>query len=152
MAGRPTKLTAEVRRVILQAMRMQLFAEQAAALAGIDPATLDTWLHKGRNGGASLYVQFAREFELARVSGERTLVGLIMKGAQAGKTDDAKWILERRAPKRWGLQVRVTIEQEQAAFLERLRERLSPEAYAAVIRAAVDEPGEAAGIGSGETR
>jgi hypothetical protein len=42
------------------------------------------------------------------------------------------------------------VEEEQRDFLERLRARLTPEAYAAVIRAATDDSGPATDAGEGD--
>ena len=144
----PSKLTAEVRRIVLEGLRLGLFHAQCAALAGVDIRTLDRWLRKGNSGGASAYVSFAREVERASAEGERDYVGQIQRAAQGGAWQASAWILERRAPKRWGLQIRVTVEAEQAAFLERLRERLRPDEFARVVHAAMDDGSEAAALPS----
>lgn len=133
-----SKFSDETKTKILQAMRMGLFAEQAASLAGIGQSTLDDWLRDGRDGREH-YASFVAEFERAKAIGEQVSVAQIQKAAGAGQWQAAAWILERRHPKRWGPKVRLIVEEEQREFLDRLRARLSPEAYAAVIRAASDE-------------
>lgn len=147
--AKPSKLTDESRRVVLESMRLNLFAEQAAALAGVNEKTLDDWLSKGRKGIAP-YADFVREFDIAKAQGERQSVVRIQKAAAGGQWQADAWILERRHPKRWGPKVRLIVEEEQREFLDRLRARLTPEAYAAVIRAADDESEPAGVEGSGE--
>lgn len=146
--ARPTILTADVRDSIVRSMRLGLFAEQAAQLAGIAERTLDNWVRQGKDG-VEPYATFYAEFCAARAQGEQAYVGVISKAAASGEWSAAAWILERRHPKRWGPKVRMIVEEEQRDFLERLRARLTPEAYAAVIRAATDESGSAA-VGGGE--
>ena len=147
--GRPNKLAPEVRESILRSMRLGLFAEQAAQLAGIAERTLDDWIRKGRDG-VEPYASFYADFSAAKAQGEQSYVGVIGKAAASGNWNAAAWILERRHPKRWGPKVRMIVEEEQRDFLERLRARLTPEAYAAVIRAATDDSGSATDAGEGD--
>jgi hypothetical protein len=147
--GRPNKLAPEVRESILRSMRLGLFAEQAAQLAGIAERTLDDWIRKGRDG-VEPYASFYSDFSAAKAQGEQSYVGVIGKAAAGGNWNAAAWILERRHPKRWGPKVRMIVEEEQRDFLERLRARLTPEAYAAVIRAATDDSGPTTDAGEGE--
>jgi hypothetical protein len=143
---RATKFTDEARRIVLESMRINLFAEQAAHLAGVNEKTLDDWLSRGRKGEKT-YAEFVREFEIAKATGERASVARIQKAAAGGQWQADAWILERRHPKRWGPKVRVIVEEEQREFLDRLRARLSPETYAAVIHAA-DDDGDDGDVGT----
>jgi hypothetical protein len=51
--GRPTKLTPERHRRIVEAIRAGCYAEVAARAAGIVPSTYYDWLQRGQNGEAS---------------------------------------------------------------------------------------------------
>jgi hypothetical protein len=109
------------------------------------PTTLHRWLRHGRTQTRGRYRKFLNAVEKARAEGESRDVALI---AKAASTDwkAAAWRLERRAPRRYGLRVQVSVQQELEAILDRLQNGLMPDAYEKVLEliAAEDaEPGQA---------
>ena len=65
MAGRRPKLTPETENVILRALELGLSYKDAAAIAGINEATLHTWRRKGRETRGQPYRAFHERVEAA---------------------------------------------------------------------------------------
>jgi transposase len=113
VSGRPTKLTPEVQKRIIDALRAGNYVETAAAYAGIGRQTLYDWLHRGAKEGKGAYHEFHEAVEKALAESEVRDVALIAKAAEA-QWQAAAWRLERRAPERWGKRVTVDDQQKQS--------------------------------------
>jgi hypothetical protein len=97
--GRPTSLTPEVAKIIVDAMHAGNYLETAAALAGISVATLRNWLRVGRRGESPELADFAQAVTQARAIAE---VRDLDRIGRDPSWQSAAWRLERRHPKRWG--------------------------------------------------
>ena len=99
--GRPTKLTPEVHRKIIQALSLGNYRKDAAAFAGIDAATLRRWMALGRadpeGPNGALYQEAAQAQALAKV----TALGCITKAIRDGDWRAAAWYLQRLHPEQF---------------------------------------------------
>ena len=134
------KLDAAVTQRITDLIRAGNYLEVAATAAGIHPTTLHRWLRQGRAQVRGRYRKFVNAVEKAQAEGESRDVALIAKAA-ATDWKAAAWRLERRAPRRYGLRVQVSIQEELEAMLERLQNGLGPDAYHDVLQLlSADDP------------
>lgn len=102
--GRPCKLTPEVQKRIVDALRGGNFRETAAKWAGVSPGVVSQWM--SRKGEP--YESFQRAVDDAEQGAEVRSVALIMKAA-AEDPKHAQWWLERKFPERWGRKERYTV-------------------------------------------
>ena len=98
------KLTPELQDRLCTLIRVGNTVEVAADAVGISESTFYLWMERGTKSGGSYtrYRNFRSEVERARAEAEATLVARISKAAQNGSWSAAAWLLERRAPDRWG--------------------------------------------------
>lgn len=98
------KLTPEVQERICTLIKVGNTVEVAVDAAGIAESTFYTWMERGTRNGKNYakYRAFRDEVHRARAEAEATLVARIAKAAQNGSWSAAAWLLERRAPDRWG--------------------------------------------------
>ncbi len=101
MAGRPTKLTAEVRGRLLAAIRVGADYGAACAYTGISRDTLHEWRRKGR-AGRQPYSGFSDALKEAEGMAVLGWLAKIEKAANDGTWQAAAWLLERRYPERYG--------------------------------------------------
>lgn len=149
--GRPTSLTRHVHQVVTRAMRSGNFLETAAALAGVDPATLRRWIARGererrrrQNGEppdrtATAHVRLAQEIERAAATAQSEVVGRILR---SGREDwrAAAWWLERRHANGWGLKPSERIlQREFDAMLDQLQSKLDHAAFEQFLQAVADD-------------
>lgn len=99
--GRPTKLTPEVQKKIVDAIRAGNYKEVAARYAGIGETTFYEWLKKGGQCKNGVYTEFQKAVKNAEAEAEVRDVALIEMAAKENWTA-AAWRLERRHPDRWG--------------------------------------------------
>ena len=99
-----SKLSPEVQEQIVRLIKVGNTNEVAADAAGISRATFFSWMDRGKKVGKTNkpYRDFREAVEQARAEAEATLVARIAKAAQNGSWSAAAWLLERRAPERWG--------------------------------------------------
>jgi transposase len=114
VAGRSSKLTPEVQKAIVEALRAGNYQESAAAYVGISHTTFHNWLNRGReearritdgekaNPKEAAYLEFLDAVEKARGEAEVRNVMHIQRAAQEGTWQAAAWFLERSFPRRWG--------------------------------------------------
>jgi hypothetical protein len=103
----PRKLTPEVHRQIVKALREGAFREAAAKAAGIRPTTLTEWVQRGEKADPDdeterSYAVFAADVSRAEGEVEIEQTKKLLKATSRG---DAKGIaiwLERRFRARWG--------------------------------------------------
>lgn len=98
--GRPTKLTPEVHKRIVDMVRAGNYPEIAAQAAGINSATYYRWMQKGEDGTAP-YGEFREAVKEAQAAAESHAVTTIRKAAMDGTWQAAAWYLERSKPERW---------------------------------------------------
>ena len=108
--GRP-KLDEATTQKICDLLRAGNYLDTAATAAGVHKTTLHRWLRLGREQKRGRYKKFVEAVEKAQGEAEARDVALIAKQAP---TDwrAAAWRLERRAPRRYGQRVQISIEQE----------------------------------------
>lgn len=114
--GRPTKLTPDRHRLIVELLESGNSQATAAQAAGVHPATLQRWLARGRpddpdapdtpDDDTEPYRSLWHAVEEARARAEATMVVMIRR---AGATDwrAAAWFLERSRPQEWGRSTRL---------------------------------------------
>lgn len=144
--GRPTSLTPEVERRILSALRGGNYREAAAQAGGVHRHTLRNWIVRGE-AGEEPYAAFLAAVEKAEAFAERRLLKLIKVGLEGWQSK--AWIMERRWPSRWGGRVRSAVNDELAAIMKRIEEKLDPETFAKVVDATRED---APGASPGSTR
>lgn len=98
--GRPTKLTPEVHKRIVDMVRAGNYPEIAAQAAGINSATYYRWMQKAEDG-TSPYCEFREAVKEAQAAAESHAVTTIRKAAMDGTWQAAAWYLERSKPERW---------------------------------------------------
>lgn len=111
--GRPSELTDEKRKTIVNALRTSLCSlEDAGWLAGISPRTITRWRKEGESddglGRDTPERTFWRETETALAEGRFLLAGRAFKNT-AWDARLALTILERRDPKNWGAKQTVDV-------------------------------------------
>jgi hypothetical protein len=133
--GRPTKLTPELQRRIVKAVRCGNYGETAAASEGVDRATYYRWMERGA-AGEDPFRDFCDAVTRARAIAERRMVNVVRTDATQN-AESARWYLERSASDRWGRRDKLTIESavnaELDAMLAKLEAGLSPEEYDRVL-------------------
>jgi len=92
--GRPTLLMEpEIRKRLLNTIRLGNYERVAAEAAGINPRTLSLWKEKGNadllSGADTTYSRFVQDLTRARAEGEVGMVGQLRR-AGAGYTDTWK--------------------------------------------------------------
>jgi hypothetical protein len=92
---------------ILRWLSLGNFRESACARARVDDSTLRRWLERGAEELEKTpddlelgdYAQFYVDVIEAEATAEHAMTGLVLT---SGETEDVRWFLERRYPKRFG--------------------------------------------------
>ena len=100
MAGRPSKLTREVRDDLTLMLAEGVPVKLAAAATEVSPRSIRRWLHEGDLRERVAEVR-ATERQVEDAITEARLVVLILRAAQTDWRASAWW-LERRYPQQWG--------------------------------------------------
>lgn len=79
--GRPLKLTPEVQKTIVDAVRSGNYMETAASLAGIDRETLLSWLKQGARAKSGRFKEFSNTVKRAVAEAEARDLAVIDKAA-----------------------------------------------------------------------
>lgn len=106
--GRPSKLTPDTKRRLLDAIRAGNYREPACVYAGISISTFYLWLEKGREQKSGQYMEFMEEVTRAEAEAEVRMVAQW----QAHIPRDwraARDFLARRNPKRWAPKERLDL-------------------------------------------
>lgn len=145
--GRPRELTPDVQAKIVAALEDGNFRETAAMAAGVNAQTLRRWLKLGAHGEEP-YASFAAACDAAEATAEASDIRDI---GRAGREDwkALAWRQERKASSRWGLRVKLEVDQELSTFLDRLEKHLPPDLFQLVLTVATGEAGEAAPLALG---
>ncbi len=98
--GRPSKLTSDRQKRLLDAIRAGAFYEPACAYAGISYQTCRNWMARGKEDGAGEYFEFLESVKAVEAELELELAGA---WSEAAKTDwrASMEFLSRRFPDRW---------------------------------------------------
>lgn len=105
-AGRPSKLTEDVKRRLLDAIRAGNYYETACQFAGISYQTFRNWMERGEQAKTGQYFEFFEAVTRAEAEAEARMVALW----QAQIPQDwraARDFLARRYPERWAGRERI---------------------------------------------
>lgn len=149
MAGRPTSLTPEVHKAIIDAVRAGNFLSTAAAASGVHRNTVYGWLARADAEDADeLYVTFAREYLKADAENEMARVEAILSAKpgipQVSGPDvwtNHAWYLERRYPAKYSGKVRATVEEIVEGMMRKLAAVLDADNLEKVRDATRPDPG-----------
>ena len=100
MAGRRTKLSAELKKRLLSYIAAGNYQHVACAAVGIDNSTFTRWWEKGE-AGHEPYATFCKELTRAEIEAQANLVELVRSHA-IGDWRAAAFLLERKHKKDWG--------------------------------------------------
>lgn len=114
--GRPTKFTPDVRRRILEAIRLGSTYDHAAAYGGLSDEGLRKWIRRGNDIAAQMeadeafvpndeemaFVDFVDQLKQAEGAAVHGWLAKIEKAATEGNWQAAAWKLERRYPHVYG--------------------------------------------------
>lgn len=115
--GRPTSLTAEVKRQLLQAVSGGSYYNVACRYAGVSYSAFRQWIRRGEReiervgqstrrsvrGRERIFVEFVEELKQAEAQGEVAVV-LYWRTQSMEDWRAARDFLARRYPQRWGRQ------------------------------------------------
>lgn len=101
------------RAIIVGALKRGNYLGDAAALAGVHPSTLRTWITKGRedydNEVDSDWAEFYTDVLRAEAASTDAALGRIQQAAEKGFWKADAWRLERKNPDKWGKQAQVVV-------------------------------------------
>jgi transposase len=107
--GRPSKLTPEIRKKLLDAIKAGNYYETACSYAGINYMTFRNWMKKGQQAKSGNYFEF---FELVTRAESEAEARMVAQW-QAQIPQDwraARDFLARRHPERWAQQEKIDLE------------------------------------------
>lgn len=142
--GRPTKLTEETRKTILDAIKAGLPLERAAALGGVHGASFFQWVQRGRGEHTRPtrpeYVEFAEAVTRARAQAESEALSEIRAGVMVSGAPDWKarleWLRATR-PEQYSetALARARLDAEIDDMLDNLKSGLSADEYRRALQA-----------------
>ena len=100
VGGRPSKLDADVKKQLVDAISAGNYIEVACEHAGITKRTFYTWLEKGEIARSGEYREFYLEIQEAQANLEVALVAQWMQNVKKDWRAAAE-MLSRRFPDRW---------------------------------------------------
>lgn len=107
--GRPSKLTPEVKKRLIDAIKAGNYIEPACRFAGIAPATFYRWMERGARASSGEFREFWEELTRAEAEAEARMVAQW----QAQIPQDwraARDFLARRFPERWASKDKIDLE------------------------------------------
>lgn len=107
--GRPSKLTPERQKKLVDAIRAGNYYETACTYAGIEYQTFRNWMVAGEQASRGKYFDFFEAITRAESEAEARAVALWQK-AMPEDWRAAQMFLERRHPDRWGKQDKLRTE------------------------------------------
>lgn len=148
-AGRPSALTPEVAKAIIESVREGNWRSTAAAKAGVHRNSLYNWLERGeREDAVEPYASFATDLLKAEAEHEATVLGQILSAGPAipgvqGETPirGLTWFMERRYGQRWNGNVRANTDIAVEEIMKRIVEVLEPASLEKVRAALSTDPG-----------
>ena len=142
-AGRPTSLTPEVQKAIVDCIRAGNYRSVAAAAAGVHRNRLAEWEKRGEDGEEP-YAGFACALRKAEADAEIELLAEL-RAAKPGITgvtgadlwQTKAWMLERRYASRWCARVKQQVAESVDALTEKLK--ADPELHRRVMDVIADQ-------------
>jgi len=132
------KLEPTVTQKIVDLVRAGNYLEVAAIAANVHRTTVHRWLRLGREQRRGKYRRFLDAVEKALADAEARDVALIAKAASEDWRA-AAWRLERKAPRRYGLRVQSSVQEELEGVLDRLQRGLEPAVFEKVLELMASE-------------
>jgi hypothetical protein len=152
--GRPAKpsaLTEEKRQALLASIRRGNYRVPSCIVAGVDVCSFNRWLRFGRERPGSEYAVFRQQVLQAEAESE---IRAVAKWRRAMPEDwrAVQGFLAAKYPARWGPRIKVTVENELNAALDKLQRGLPPDVLERVLACLTDDSGEAeaGGLEAGE--
>ncbi len=142
------RITSEQFKMATTALRMGMTVTDACRLAGMNRDSFYKWKRIGESmphGEDPKADPLPRQFADAVANGELTAKHTALASIYNGMRKDWKagaWLLSVRAPKEYGPKIRVTLETEFDAALERLEKVLPPELYEKALAAIAGGQGD----------
>lgn len=102
--GRPSKLTDETKRKIIDAISVGSTYEIAAGYAGVSYVTFNSWMQRGEAAKGGEFLEFFNAVKEAEGKAAVKWLAVIEK-ASVEQWQAAAWKLERRYPHQYGRQV-----------------------------------------------
>lgn len=139
--GRPSKLTPETQKRILEALSVGTTYALACQYAGITYATFRRWMVQGEQAKSGKFRDF---YDAVKEAEGRAVVGWLAKierAANEGNWQAAAWKLERRYPEDFGRRDRISITHSVHEEARRLAEQygLDPDEVIAEAEAILAE-------------
>lgn len=137
--GRPSKLTEELQSRICQLIEAGADIELACGCVGISTATYRSWMAQGRNG-VEPFAGFLAAATCARQKAELALLMQVRKGDEkksdfVGRSEGARWLLERTRGNKYAARVNVKVQEELESLLDIAEKVLQPEQFAILLEA-----------------
>lgn len=115
--GRPSKLTPEIHKAIVEAIRNGASRQAAAASVRVGFSTVKEWMTRGDGAHpdreqSSDFAAFSTDVHAAEAEFEQSLVANVMAYSAMGEKPDWRgpaWLLERRFSERWGKTTRTEL-------------------------------------------
>ena len=101
MAGRPTKLTEDLKEQLCRLISAGNYINTACQVAGITEQAFHSWIRRGLYEEEGIYHDFARAVERAEAQAKARNVAIIQAAAKDDWRAALTW-LERRYPEEWG--------------------------------------------------
>ena len=108
--GRLSKLTPQVQRKIVEAIKKGAYVEVAAQYAGIDQSTFHRWVNRGLSTSKAdaPYRKFREAVEKAETQTEIMATARVLEAGKENWGAAMTW-LERKYPQRWGRKDRLEL-------------------------------------------
>ena len=99
--ARPTKLTPQSHKAIVDALALGATRKDAAGAAGVDYVTLLDWLKKGEAAKSGAFSEFSNEVHKTEADVRLKFTMTFAKAAQSGDWRAAAAYLKMRDPENW---------------------------------------------------
>jgi transposase len=108
--ARPVKLTDDVQKRIISALRIGATHDHAARAAGVHADTFRRWMRAGERATRGQFYALCAAVKKAEAEAAVGWLATIERAAQTGIWQAAAWKLERRYPEQWGRRDRMSVE------------------------------------------
>lgn len=132
--GRPSKLTDALQAQLCDHVDKCNSLEDAAALCGLERSTVFRWMQKGREQSRGRYRDFFNAIEAAK-AGRRKKFAATMLTHGFKHWQALAWLAERTDPERFGLRIKVQVNEELERILDKLQRQLTPQEYERALEA-----------------
>ena len=108
--GRPSKLTDELCKEIVDYIKQGNYPSTAACLCGVAESTFYQWMKLGRERKTGKFVEFMEAVRSAEKFAEAYHIQLLRKAAEEGNVGASKWWLTNKFPEHWGKENQMKVE------------------------------------------